>query len=165
MRLFRVLYCSMLVIVGTFATDTLRAQVPAFDDGFKPFGAYHGGNVDTVNLINGHAMLNIPILSYLQRGQLTLTFFLQYTLSNQWYVYSWQVGKQIYYRWKWSGGGVGVNWDGNYYVPAVYSGEISTEFIDPSGAFHTMGYVGAYPAAGILESNDATGFQLNAVNS
>jgi RHS repeat-associated protein len=45
----------------------------------KPFGSYHGGNIDTVSLFNGQLSLDIPLISYPQRGgKLKLEFHLTY---------------------------------------------------------------------------------------
>src|ERR1035437_9758454 len=36
----------------------------------KPYGAYAGGSVDTVDLATGNLFLNIPLISYPQLGKL-----------------------------------------------------------------------------------------------
>lgn len=39
-----------------------------FEKGYQAFQSYHGSDFDTVNLANGNLVLNIPLLSYEQRG-------------------------------------------------------------------------------------------------
>jgi YD repeat-containing protein len=38
------------------------------EQGFKPYGAYQGDDIDQVDLSNGHLELRIPLLAYPQRG-------------------------------------------------------------------------------------------------
>jgi len=47
--------------------------VPVFpqaanEQGIKPYGSFHGGEIDSVNLSNHHLELRIPLFSYPQRG-------------------------------------------------------------------------------------------------
>jgi RHS repeat-associated protein len=51
---------------------------PTFETGVKPFGSYDGGNIDTINLSNGMVTLDIPLISYPQRGKLKLDLVLHY---------------------------------------------------------------------------------------
>ena len=51
------------------ASSIARAQAD-FEKGFQAYQAYHGSEFDTVNLANGNLVLNIPLLSYEQRGGL-----------------------------------------------------------------------------------------------
>lgn len=78
-RIRIVLLVSTLLIL--FANvKSLRAQDdPNFETGFKPFGAYHGGNIDHINLTNGGLNIDIPLISYPQQGgKLKLSFTLHY---------------------------------------------------------------------------------------
>src|SRR2546430_17720473 len=60
---------------------------PDLEQGVKPYGAYQGGNIDSVGLANGNVMAHIPMASYPQRGgKLRLNFFARY--NNK----SWTVG-------------------------------------------------------------------------
>src|SRR5437667_3927350 len=60
---------------------------PDLEQGLKPYGAYQGGNIDSVGLTNGNVMAHIPMASYPQRGgKLRLNFFARY--NNK----SWTVG-------------------------------------------------------------------------
>ena len=62
----RFLIALQILFILFCALDSLRAQIT--EQGFKPYGSFEGGNIDTVNLLNGHLNLHIPILSYPQRG-------------------------------------------------------------------------------------------------
>jgi hypothetical protein len=35
---------------------------PNLENGFKPYGSYDGGSLDTVNIMNGNLMLHAPLL-------------------------------------------------------------------------------------------------------
>jgi YD repeat-containing protein len=41
-----------------------------FEKGYQTYQSYHGSDFDTVNLANGNLVLNIPLISYEQRGGL-----------------------------------------------------------------------------------------------
>lgn len=52
--------------------------------GLQPFAVYGGGSIDHVNLTNGNLYLNIPLLSFPQRGKdLRLNFDIRYN-DKQW---------------------------------------------------------------------------------
>jgi RHS repeat-associated protein len=57
--------CVMAVLVPSVA----RAQAD-FEKGYQAYQSYHGTDFDTINLANGNLVLNIPLLSYEQRGGL-----------------------------------------------------------------------------------------------
>jgi RHS repeat-associated protein len=69
------------------AVSPAQAQTlpnPTSDDqmGMQPYQSYHGGDIDVVNLSTGTLNLNMPFLSYPQRGKLHLSFNLYY--NNEW---------------------------------------------------------------------------------
>jgi RHS repeat-associated protein len=72
------LVLSLVLILAFVAT------MPAQDDanteqGLKPFGSYQWGDVDQVDLMGGNLKVNIPLVSYPQRGgSLKLDFVLNY---------------------------------------------------------------------------------------
>jgi RHS repeat-associated protein len=58
-------------IVTAFVLAPIVAQAQAdFEKGYQAFQSYHASNFDSVNLANGSLILNIPLLSYEQRGGL-----------------------------------------------------------------------------------------------
>jgi hypothetical protein len=49
------------------------------EQGIKPYGSFHGGDLDEVNVSNGHVELHISLLDYPQRGnRLKLSFIARY---------------------------------------------------------------------------------------
>lgn len=80
MRLSRLVVGVLLAVLSVLSAKCAWAQNdPIFDTGMKPFASYSGGNIDTINLYNGELNLNIPLISYPQRGgKLKLDFHLRY---------------------------------------------------------------------------------------
>jgi hypothetical protein len=69
---------AMLCAVG-IARNLYAQGDPIFEQGFKPFGSFQGGDIDTVNLLNGKIGLHIPLFSYPQRGGvLNIDYHLDY---------------------------------------------------------------------------------------
>src|SRR5437660_1020489 len=71
------------------------------ETGLKPYGSYHGGDIDSVSMTNGNLTLHIPIASYPQRGALKADYYLIYNDKN------WQVAQsapnsngQVSYSWQ-----------------------------------------------------------------
>jgi RHS repeat-associated protein len=59
-----------------------------FDQGMRPFGAYHAGDIDSINLSSGALSVTIPLISYPQRGgKLNLEYALQYNSSSSQAIY------------------------------------------------------------------------------
>ena len=54
----------LLLVAVLFA----NAQDTGVEQGIKPYGAYHGGDIDSISLGNGNLTLHIPLISYPQRG-------------------------------------------------------------------------------------------------
>jgi len=64
----RLLPCVLLLAAVTSA-------VPAFaqddiESGLKPFGSYHGGDIDSISNVNSRLFIAAPLSSYPQRGPL-----------------------------------------------------------------------------------------------
>src|SRR5579863_9719054 len=89
MSFFRV-FCGIgTLLVITLAAQPTKAQSdPNFETGLKAFGSYLAGNIDRIDLLNGALNVDIPLISYPQRGgKLKLAFTLHYhnsgTYANQ----------------------------------------------------------------------------------
>jgi RHS repeat-associated protein len=79
-------YLCALSFCFLVSTTAIHAQAnPNIDQGFHPYGSYEGGTVDTVSLSNGALNIQIPVVSYPQRGDLHLSFSLRYG-SKAWSV-------------------------------------------------------------------------------
>jgi RHS repeat-associated protein len=70
------LFCQCLLafaLSAIFLQSGAHAQAPPTitpDDqmGFMPYASYHGGDIDNVNIATGNLVVNVPFLSYPQRG-------------------------------------------------------------------------------------------------
>jgi RHS repeat-associated protein len=81
-----------LTAVRCFATITMLLLVNAIvcsaqdlsglEQGIKPYGSYHGGDIDSISMVNGNLTLHIPLISYPQRGG-TLHFGFSIAYNNQ----------------------------------------------------------------------------------
>jgi hypothetical protein len=87
-RTFRILCSLAILLLATAAPRPAKAQtgqaaIDASKTGLEPFGSYKGGNIDTINLRSGQLMVDIPIMSYPQRGgKLKLNFVLHYSYTG-----------------------------------------------------------------------------------
>jgi hypothetical protein len=64
-----------VIIFAIFGTSTLLLGQtdPTLEVGFKPYGSYHGGDLDSVSLTNGNLSVHIPLAEYPQRGSFGYT--------------------------------------------------------------------------------------------
>jgi RHS repeat-associated protein len=172
-----------LVAAVMFVSSAAHAQAD-FEKGFQAYQSYHGSDFDSVNLANGTLILNIPLLSYEQRGAIapvvisirsnSTTFQSTPPFQNgppdtrQHEVPSGVIGAP------WGQPHVavspgGLSWKEERIVTAAHGGngpEYLTRFVatDESGATHSLGggiansVVGVVP--GILYSVDGSGLML-----
>jgi hypothetical protein len=79
MRSLRILGC-LFTLIFYFAPQPANAQNdPNAEVGLKTFGTYNMGNIDNINVGNGALDVDIPLISYPQRGgKLKLDFSLHY---------------------------------------------------------------------------------------
>jgi len=82
----------MICWLGVLALFISNAQPlyaqgdPNTQRGVRPFGSYNGGNIDTIDLSNGSLAVDIPLISYPQRGgKLGLGFKLHYRNNGNYY--------------------------------------------------------------------------------
>src|SRR5579871_6558547 len=76
----------LVILCNLLAASIAVAQSdPNTDLGIIPFGGVSGGSFDSVGVGNGSLFVKIPIISYKQRGTLTLSFSLLYN-SKTWVV-------------------------------------------------------------------------------
>jgi RHS repeat-associated protein len=71
---------SFFIAAFVLLAPVVSAQVdPNVEQGLKPYGSYHGGEIDKINLANGNLFVRVPIYSLPQRGnKLHFGFSLQY---------------------------------------------------------------------------------------
>jgi hypothetical protein len=53
-----------VVLAVLFAGIICAFGQAANEQGIKPYGSYHGGDIDSVNVSNGHLELRIPLLGH-----------------------------------------------------------------------------------------------------
>ncbi len=68
MRTARLILSALLPIAAIFAPSAFGQTTPDLEEGMKPYGDFHGGDIDQVSLSSGKLVLNIPLVSYPQRG-------------------------------------------------------------------------------------------------
>lgn len=73
MRAARLLFVfSVLFLTAATCVPPALGQsaplTPDLEEGMKPYGSFHGGDIDQVSLSSGKLVLNIPLVSYPQRG-------------------------------------------------------------------------------------------------
>jgi YD repeat-containing protein len=63
------------ICLCAFTASSLSSQdLPDVAQGLQPYVAYHGGELDQVNTYNGGLTVRIPLVSYPQRGSLSLSY-------------------------------------------------------------------------------------------
>lgn len=159
------------------------------EQGIKPYGSYEGGDIDSVSMVNGALTLNIPLLSYPQRGgNLHLGFRLVYL--NPW-LEPWangcnanthscaHTGYNLVYSINPTACGnggpvtcgapaIGVAADAGLSLNAVLLPPCCPQNIqyytltEPDNSVHVLGPIGTSPTSGPWRSVDATGYLLSA---
>lgn len=135
----------LTVMLGSpLACQTVAGNDPGYEDGFKPYGSFQVGDIDSINMVNRQLNLNIPLISFPQRGgKLHLGFFLKY--SN---MYLNAIGEQCglpgmstCLPGSVTPEGTGVNIASDFidaYTPMYASGQSWSYVITPDGASHQV---------------------------
>jgi RHS repeat-associated protein len=132
-----------------------QAQTPTIDQGTNPYSILHGGDIDSVSLANGNLLLHIPLISYPQRGDLHLGFFIAYdnhSLAKT--VVPAGGHNNTYYFIR--GIGVHIQEDLPWANSVIEAEQNNYEAMTPDGASHPL----ASTSDGLI-SMDATGFNYN----
>lgn len=75
MKAFKLCILSAVLLFGNIFAFPQAAN----EQGIKPYGSYHGSDIDQINVSNSHLELRIPLLSYPQRGnRLKLSYIVLY---------------------------------------------------------------------------------------
>jgi RHS repeat-associated protein len=169
----------LISLLGAFATIFCLAVAPLWaqdtagnEQGLKPYGTFHGGDIDEVSLANGNLSLKIPLISYPQRGgKIQAGFSLQYhnpqfrvvdTQQSTSKPFYWEGLYDYFYQGSIHGTAIDVQPDFNTVADcAVYfTGNQNCEQYgawDPDGVVHQMGEVTSTKWVSL----DATGFVYN----
>jgi RHS repeat-associated protein len=165
-----VLFLFTLFIVGNASAQDLSG----LEQGIKPYGSYHGGDIDSISMVNGQLTLHIPLVSYPQRGgKLRMGFNVTYTNP---YYQPWdncqpppklctQQNQAGYFLWYGSPGktnAIAIVGDFSLGVGPEFVAGAPTELLDYfvtdyDSALHHMGNI----SANSWLSRDATGYNLN----
>jgi RHS repeat-associated protein len=68
MRMVRVVLSAQLLFAAIYVPSAFGQTTPDLEEGMKPYGDFYGGDFDQVSLSSGKLILNIPLMSYSQRG-------------------------------------------------------------------------------------------------
>jgi YD repeat-containing protein len=78
-RVQNLAFTGIFLIIYLLSARVYAQNLADMEQGIKPYGAYEGGNIDSVSMVNGDLTLHIPIISYPQRGgALKVGFVLNY---------------------------------------------------------------------------------------
>lgn len=73
-RFVRSVYSIFVILI--FSAVCVAQENPNLANGLTPYGSYHGGDIDSVSVINGGLTVHAPLASYPQRGSLKLDYYL-----------------------------------------------------------------------------------------
>lgn len=151
----------LLTSYALFATSVARAQQdPTTAQGLTPYGSFHGGDIDSVILINGKLNLHIPLISYPQRGgKLHAGFFVSYpnpSFSVQKVCAGYPTTCKTF--WSFGGTGVQISTDLDITLSSTLDNNGVNHYlaVTPDGSQHQM----ESTSDGLL-SLDATGFHYD----
>ncbi|HYY72549.1 MAG TPA: RHS repeat-associated core domain-containing protein, partial [Candidatus Bathyarchaeia archaeon] len=155
---------AFIVVVGS----PLRAQTnPDLEQGFRPYGTFRGGDIDSVSMTNGNLSVQIPLFSLPQRGAVHVGYQLQYNAK----IYTYKTicdSFGVCTQWAFYRGGGGVYLQPDFlYATATTTIQVnksltiqSTSVTAPDGSSHLMGQL----PSGAYESLDATGLAGPAID-
>jgi len=160
----RYFVCLLSILIGSAA----YAQNVDVGMGFLPYESYQSADFDSVNLSDGNVVLQIPLISFPQKGTLpTLSLSVNYN-SYGWYDEEFcDEDFDCSDEWMPLGGTPWVTWVSDsvvtlnvgYYDPCFPPMTV----MDGSGAAHAMGYVGTSSTTpSTLRSIDGSGYQIQA---
>src|ERR1700676_141824 len=113
-------FVSVLVVVCWLICTgpAVQAQTdPIYEQGFKPFGSFQGGDIDTINIMNRELSLHIPIASYPQRGgKLHLSYYIAHFngFVNTWIIRPTCPNGTGCYTYLYPAAGVGITLDAGF---------------------------------------------------
>jgi len=78
----QILCLAVLCFVAGVVSPSNAQDVDDVQQGIKAYGAYRGGEIDSVSMTNGNLYVDIPLVSYPQRGKVDIGFKLIYNAKN-----------------------------------------------------------------------------------
>ena len=162
MRYLRMMRWLLSLSIIALSVQCAAAQDnPNFEIGLKPFGSYNMGNIDNVNLGNGSLGVDIPLISYPQRGgKLKLDLSLHYFNGAA-------TGQDVcyppygcYFFWGFSQAALSLIDKGAVFESGYLPGhppDPTLVIAEPDGATHLVGALTG--ATNLLESVDGTAYR------
>jgi hypothetical protein len=93
MRASKALLFPMILFFGLSSFSQVNADL---EQGMKPYGSYHGGDLDHISLSNGNLFFQADLLTYSQRsGELSYPIVLRYNEENLSEFQNCQPGQQL----------------------------------------------------------------------
>jgi RHS repeat-associated protein len=147
-----------IVAISVFAPWVQGQQDAISAQGLTPYGSFHGGDIDSISIVNGKVNLHIPLISYPQTGgKLHAGFLISFgnaLFTKQVIVVPRQPNETV---WSFSSTGVQIASDFTAGVSEVLNQTTNQYFAHtPDGSSHEM----QATSDGLL-SLDATGFHYN----
>src|SRR5689334_7845664 len=100
MRFAKFLVYLSILTLSSMAGFSQIPPNPNTETGFKPFGSYQGGGIDSVSLSNGNLIVHARLFCYPQRGIRSLCFSISY--NNKGYIgFPFDSGGHTAYMWMW----------------------------------------------------------------
>src|SRR5882672_3765577 len=90
MRSFKLWMLVAVILAGS--VSVFAQENPNEAQALKPYDSWHGGDLDSVSLINGGLSMHLPLAAFPQRGNLDLSFMVRFS-NKQWHVYSKCTGR------------------------------------------------------------------------
>jgi RHS repeat-associated protein len=166
----------LALLLASGSLSVVAQQPPNLENGFKHWGSYDGGSLDTVNNLNGNQMLHAPLLAgYPQRGSLSIALSL-FQSSKSWQVMCEppDANGTTFCHWSLGRAGVALQQSQAMTVQRTYhvwgSGTGTVTYsaygysvLDGSGATHHMSPTGPNDSTGEstkFDSADTTGYHL-----
>jgi RHS repeat-associated protein len=164
MRSLRLVCFVLVVMFLGCASQPSFAQNPddpSAEFGFKPYGSFNGGSIDSVNLLNLSLNVHVPLVSYPQRGgKLNLGFSIIYTQPTLSYIYDGpnctSDPRTCYQDWSMNQGGISIVLDNFPGLPNIKPGIVSFGMSD--GSTHQTGILSSDTTA---ISNDASAYRVS----
>jgi hypothetical protein len=167
---------AVAIVLFSLSSFHAVAQISStLEEGMKPYQTYEGGDIDSINMVNGTLALHIPLISYPQRGgKIHFGFSLQYhntqlapgiACMGVWVGTTLTCGPYVSnYGLYAPGYGQSSSPTGNQLLilpdlPVIYNASTSSPYqvVEPDNATHEL--VAPSSAPYYQRSNDTTGYQ------
>lgn len=162
----RLLILLILVLGLSFGPSAFGQQNPNLETGFKPYGSYEDGAIDSVSLTNQNLIVHIPLWSYPQRGSVKRDITAFWSNNKHFWVFQScnRLTGACTDSWKWQfqpawvpsdPDQIGIHWtsNGTIYLFSAYTFDGAQHQMAPAnGGYESIDnsaiFYGGYPATG-----------------